>query len=270
MIKDTIAIFVMAVCAHIAHAASPAIQTPNVVSVFYRTLKQMSSASNDNQAYDYREIITNCFRGKEDNGINVPNDFYDWGYAKVKTMSSNSYAQLYEDFSYRQKRFRMDRYEIVKNQYRSEADFGKYKSQRCNIVQTVVRKTMTNGTKSKNISDTLITEGDQIVVFRNSLFSGKSDKDEVDIEVLRVKAADYYSSGYYRLAYQAYIKIIELDPKNANAYYRLGVMTYYKKGCYPRNARKESLKYLEKAKELKYGEKAEWAIYFVRHGGNTI
>jgi tetratricopeptide (TPR) repeat protein len=78
-------------------------------------------------------------------------------------------------------------------------------------------------------------------------------------------AANYYSSKLYYHAYRTYERILQLEPKNANAYYRLSLLTFWRQGCHlsAKAAHQKGLEYAEKAKSLGYS-KAETAIYYMK------
>ena len=241
------------------HAVSPS--TPAVVKTFYNSMIGLSCATNDSEAYDYRESIMKCFRGKENSGIPIPNDFYNWGYNKETKIPSNQYALRFEELSYKQKQLHLEYSEGI-SLYISEVDLKQYKNQSSGLIQTVIKKTLSDGKISKTFSDTLIIERNEIVIFKNSIFNDDGE----DIESLRVLAASYYTSKKYYSAYKAYEKIIKIDPNNANAYYRLGLMTYWKQGCWfsTKEAHRKGLEYAKKSRCLGF-DKADTAIYYMIH-----
>ena len=239
--------------------------TPMVVEQLYSTLKKLSNTSNEIYAFDYREQIKDCFRGKEDSGIPVPNDFYEWGYKAHKSLPANQYANMFYELAYQKKSLKVEKYTIGSSKYVSEVELGKYLNQNKVYIQTIVKKTFTDGTKkSRTFSDTLLVENGEVVQFRNAIL----DSEVEDIEALRRLAASYYSSKLYYRAYKTYEKIISLDPANANAYYRLSLMTYWRQGCSYREkfATKKAIEYANKAKILGYdSQKTETVLYYYKH-----
>jgi tetratricopeptide (TPR) repeat protein len=235
-----------------------AVSTPEVVTTFYQTLHKLSQATSDSQATYCQDVIQDCFLGRHEvSGINVPNDFYSWGYKAEKHIPSNVYSFRAYTLFYKDKKLKMSEYSIENSEYISEVDLEKYKNKSKDLIQTVVKKTFTDGKISKTFSDTLIIEHGKISVFNNA--------DTENINALRALAARYYSSKQYFLAYQTYERILKIEPKNANAYYRLGLMTFWRQGCYysSKTAHKKGLEYAEKAKSLGY-YKAETAIYYMK------
>lgn len=239
------------------------VPVPTVIEQFYGTMKRMSEVYNDSYAYDFREKIKDCFLGKEDSGIPVPNDFLYWGYAG-ETAPSNQYANRFYELAYQKKILRLENYSVESNNPVSEVDLKRYRNQSSELTQTVVIKTFTDGKTRKTFSDTLLVERNEIVAFKNAI----SHDDGENVDALRAIAASYYTSKRYYSAYKTYEKIIKIDPNNANAYYRLGILNYFGKGC--RYSKKKSLQYLEKSLGLGFGEKARIAIYHITHNNNVI
>lgn len=243
-------------------AISPS--TPAVVELFYGTMKKITGADSDANAYDYREQLKDCFRGKKDSGIPVPNDFFEWGYKTDSKITANQYANMFYELSYQKKALRIEKYTIGKSHYVNEADLKQYRNQSSGLIQTVITKTFTNGRITRTFSDTLIVERNEIVFFKNAI----SVDDGEDIEALRAIAASYYTSKRYYDAYRTYQKIIKIDSKNANAYYRLGVMTYYREGCWfsSKEATRKAIEYVENAKALGFNsDKTSKTIYYMKH-----
>lgn len=68
---------------------------------------------------------------------------------------------------------------------------------------------------------------------------------------MMVEAARYYTMKEYDKSYNMYLRIVDADEKNANAYYRLAIMSYKREGC-RQYSRKETdrlaMKYITQAK----------------------
>ncbi len=259
----------MALCFVPVFAAAPS--TPSVVETYYRSVQAMSDAQNESDAYNYRTTMQNCFIGTDNRGINVPNDFYNWGYNDVRRIPSNTYAIRLQDLCYNTREVRLKQYNIVGNSYVSEVDLRESRTR--DYIQTIVSKTFSHNGKTETITDTVLVEKDKIVQISNRISSG-GETDEVDISVLRAKAAAYYTSKRYKEAYMAYERIISLDPNNANAYYRLGLMTFWRQGCKlsHKEARRKAIEYERKAYCLgsEYDDqsickKADKALYYMEH-----
>ena len=152
MIKTILSILLLSIPI-LVHALTGSI--PTVIEQFYGTMKQMSEVYNDSYAYDFREKIKDCFRGKEDSGIPVPNDFLYWGYAGENT-PSNQYANRFYELAYQKKILRLESYSIASSKPVSEVDLKRYRNQASGLIQTVVTKTLTDG-KTMKMSNNNIT-----------------------------------------------------------------------------------------------------------------
>lgn len=258
-------VYLLACYPLVVPAISPS--TPAVVGLFYGTLNKITKADNDSIAFYFREQLKNCFRGnkKDNSGITVPNDFFDWGFGKSKITTAFQYANTFYELSYKKKNLRVEGVSIQQSEYLNEADIKKYRNQNnSGLIRTVVKKTFTNGSLSRTFSDTLIIERNEIVIFTNTISIDVGE----DVEALRILAASYYTSKRYYDAYRTYQKIIKIDSKNANAYYRLGIMTYYTEGCWfsEREATRKGIEYVKKAQDLGFNyDKTKKTIYYMKH-----
>lgn len=241
------------------------IPTPAVVTRLYNTIATISKANSAAQARDYKDIIIHCFHGIEDgkSGIPVPNDFLSWSNDTTKILTAKNYANAIEKLCYEQKIIRLSNFSIGKSHYLTEPEIRKRKYKPGIYIETIVTKTFTDNRISQTYQDTLIVEEEEITLLANSSYT--RDRIE-DVKTLRALAAHYYTQKSYYRAYEIYQKIIRIDPSNANAYYRLGIMTYYQKGCnFPKKrlARKKGIEYIEKSQDL--GFDAAATLYYFTH-----
>lgn len=237
-------------------------QPPAVVEKYYNTMASMSEAQNDIEAVAYRKDLMYCFKGKEKGSIWVPNDFINWGYEnELKKIPANTYFTRFYELCFKQKKLRMQKdYKILSSRNISEAELKELKNKNSNqYVQTVVLKTLSDGKITKTYSDTLLIDDGKIVAFKNAIYTEGND---VDIEALRALAASYYSTKQYDKAYQTYKQIINHDPQNSNAYYRLAILTYQGKGC--EKDLKQAIKLAETAKSLRYTEDNKRLFYYLK------
>lgn len=241
--------------------------TPSVVTRFYKTMEQIGEASSDAQAFEYVNILKDCFY---DGRMSVPNDFYSFGFKEGINKDGskiylNIYSDRYKNLSYEKKALSIN-YKVGNSTYVSEVDLKQHlkQNQSPEFVRTVISKTFYYNAKPSSFSDTIVVYNNKIVAFVNGINTGASSE---NIETLRALAASYYSSKRYFDAYRTYEKIIKIDPRNANAYYRIGVMTYYREGCYissKKEAHKKGISYVEKAQSLGF-YKAETALFYMKH-----
>ena len=227
---------------------------PNVVVKFYDTMKHMSEVTNDSQAVDYRNEMMNCFMGKDQGGIFVPNDFKYWSDKKEPFLSSYSYATRFYKLSYEDKRVDLRDFVIRKTQYISEDENNEITK----YIQRIVDKTLSDGKLTITFSDTLIVKNDKIVLFRNALFN---QDESVDGNTLEILANTYYSNKEYYKAYHAYEQIVKNDPLNSNAYFQLAVLNSMGKGC--KIDRKKANEYAERAYQLGHKE-AKKLVYYLK------
>ena len=89
-----------------------------------------------------------------------------------------------------------------------------------------------------------------------------------DVLHLQASAAHFYNAKDYIRAYKTYHKVIEVDKENADAYYRLAIMSYRRMGCkqYKRKQTDtDAMKYMEKAKEYGRGELRDRAYNLLKY-----
>ena len=253
--KSSLITFLLVTLTSLVINADP---TPAVVDKFYSSMEAMSDAPNDIKAKSYLTEIMNCFKGREHSGIPVPNDFKLWGFEDEQHVTANIYSRRFYELAYKQKKVKMKTPSILNSQYVNEAELANFKNKKSNqYIQTIAKKTLTDGKVSKTYIDTLIVENEKIVIFKNNLYN---DGENIDIEALRALAASYYSTRQYNKAFQTYERIIHHDPDNGNAYYRIAILTYMGKGC--KKDRKKAIQYAEKAYRLRYLD-AERLIYYI-------
>lgn len=245
--------------------------TPATVERFYSSMKKLTETASASEAQSLQEAMQYCFLyGKPTSkhntlsGINIPNDLFTLGDNDLKIIGSTLYTQRLKNKVFNNSDFKVT-YSIGSSRYAQEPDLKKFKSKDYPYVETCVTKTFTMGGSSITFQDTLLTRVEDGLIA--SLHNGiRMSDEEESLESLRARAAGYYSAKMYYRAYGIYEKIIALDPSNANAYYRLGIMTYYKKGCYysSSTARRKGKEYVEKADRLGFS-KAETVLYYWNH-----
>ena len=211
------------------YAANPS--TPSVVNDFYSSMEALSNEQSASRAYDLQLKMQHCFLyGKEDerhtvnSGIEIPNDFISFGYKNVKRMSSTLYTQIFKNMAYTSgERLRVSNINIKSSALVQEVDLKNYARENKPYVQTFVTRTFTLGSTSITFNDTILTQNNLICAISNGIGGGDGE----DLECLRALAARFYTWGAYRRAFQIYEKIIRIDPKNANAYYRMGILAFW-------------------------------------------
>lgn len=211
---------------HAETFAEPSVATPPVVVRFYNAMCRMPNVAVDSVAYRISEEMRHCFMHYDYSGVVVSNDFREFGYmANDMTITSSLYCQKF----YEKRRAISVVADIKKSYIIREVDIKQFSQDMYNpaLVETIALRKMTIAGKSIEVYDTLQTEGELIY----SLLNGKIGNN-VSIETLRAKAASCFYREDYKEAFEIYKTIISKDSKNANAYYRLGILAFwYGKKC---------------------------------------
>lgn len=214
------------------HAEIP---TPNAVLRFYEGMAELSHTSDRGKANEIESEMRNCVKGMIDSGTNLPNDFryFDCDKDKIshtnKTLTSNNYIYRLMEYSFSDKILKIN-VRILSN--KMEGSLPDFQSTRLAAtdayIMTNIVKTFTINGVEKVFNDTVMTEIETGLIKGISNGMGFSG---VDKNALRIKAAQAYGRKNYDKAYKYYEQIISIDPDDADAYYRLGLMTYWLQGC---------------------------------------
>lgn len=216
---------------------------PNAVLRFYEGMAELSRTNDNSKANEIESNMRNCVKGMMDSGANLPNDFryFDCDADKIshtnKTLTSNNYIYRLMEYSFSDKILKIN-VRILDNKIEgSVPDFQSTKLATTDAyIMTNVVKTFTINGKEKIFNDTVITEiGTGLI---KSISNGEGISG-VDKNALRIKAAQAYGRKAYQEAYGYYEQIISIDPNDADAYYRLGLMTYWMQGCESKFSKKK-------------------------------
>ena len=238
--------------------------TPSSVKTFYGELKNLEKATSLNEANLAQQHMSFCFMGGEsgDSGIDLSMD-------GMEDMTSTFYTMKLFDMIYNQKSLKtevsINNTELIEQPDQTASMQRKGAQHRV----TYVTKKYLRGGNSTTYKDVVITyiENGLIVEMENSESFGESDKPsftkkpvtEQNVEQLRAKAAWYYSKGRYAEAYDCYGKLVESNPTDGDASYRIALLTFWRKGCKDRFskkvARNKALTYIDNA--IRYGN---WEI----------
>lgn len=225
--------------------------TPPVVETYYESMKRLASNIDGKSASELELQMKACFFLGRGSGINLPNDFRFFEYDKSSishknsTLTSNNYVNKLAEFLYKERVLTVD-YRILKSEpHGAVPDFQSSRlSSTTNLVSTYVEKTYTLNGRTHAFNDTLITD---ITVGKISRISNGGGVLADDPHTLRIKAAHAYQRGLYAEAYKYYERIIALDKKDGDSFYRIGLMTYWRQGCEHKFAKKKDAR--NKAKE---------------------
>lgn len=249
-------------------AASP--ETPSVVYAFYNAMEMLSKETSVSRAYDLQVKMQHCFlygnedtQTKSNSGIEIPNDFYNFGYRDRKKMSSTKYTQMFMQMAFSEnKRLKVVIEPSKPSTYAQEVDLRTFIGESTPYIQTLVTRTFIMGDKKVTFNDTILTKNNLIYALNNGVANGNDN-----LETLRALAARYYSMKSYRAAYQTYERIIAIDAKNANAYYRLGILAFWygkKCGFDKSSSQKKGKEFMKRASDLR-ATHAEQVLYYMDH-----
>lgn len=246
------AVLLLIVLSHmVSYGQATMTATPTAVTTFYNGIMLMYSAQDVSQIGKLEMDMRNCFYGKDNSGMNLPNDFRFFDFDKGSTshgltvLTSNNYVSKLSSYVFPQKQFEPS---VSVSSYSKKVGTlptfsnGKMSSQDA-YVETIVQKKFSDAHQSKTFMDTVYTHiaYNKIIMIVN----GNGNTNYVDPEKLRLEASRAYMSKNYTKAYSLLLKIIEVDKQDGDTYYRLALMTYYGKGC--KGSRKEGQRYLDLA-----------------------
>lgn len=250
---------------------------PETIRTLYSSMEKLSHTKNDSEAMTCLSNMKYCFLGGDPrsgigSGINVPNDFYDFGEQTYQTLTSDRYTQiLYEKRHSLSVTYEKD----IRCRYTNGPDISKYEG-KDGYIETLITKTFKEGKKEKTFQDVVLTNAEGLIVslshdVKNGNTYDNTDIDDIgdinNIETLRVRASRYYTDKKYDAAYKCYKRILFLNDSDGDANYRIGLMIFWRKGyksSSPVSARHEGIKYMEKAQKSNY-YKADEALYYMTH-----
>ncbi len=221
-----------------------------IAEAFYRDLKIVAESQGA-----YTDAIANaifhaqnlCF----DEEVSFPNEFSLFGIDKKENfLRSNTYMsrlmELAEMFTTKlQLTATVNRVEACE-----EIKSTKRENSR-NFYYVYVEKTIQVLGKNIQTFEDLVcinAETSKITMIANETGGGQGES----VIVLRSKAARLFEQKKFDEAFDTYLRVVALDPKQGDAYYRLGLMAYHKLGCKNRYSkgsirREKALEYIEKA-----------------------
>lgn len=244
----------------------------NIVNRFYNNVKIIAEGKypNGQQTENFVVARNNALELCYSNRINFPNEFAVFNFeTNDPFLEASVYIKRLFDFTV-QKRPKI-KTEIIKVQALEEIKSNKKEDSK-NFYEVHVKKTITVGYTKKDFIDIvrIFTENGKITEIANESGGGTSES----IISLRGKAAELFVNKRYDEAFDIYMKIIKKDPKQGDAYYRLGLMAYHKLGCKYRfssgkERRRVAYDYIEKAN--KYGDYkikkyANHVLYYMANG----
>jgi tetratricopeptide (TPR) repeat protein len=245
----------------------------NVATKFYKNIKIISEGNYPDGEQTEAFVIArnNLLELCYSNNINLPNEFAQFNFeANDPFLYAAAYIKRLFDFAV-QKKPKIEA-EITSVKALEEIKSTKSEDSK-NFYEVRVRKTITVGWTKKVYQDVvrIIASNGKITEIANESGGGAGES----IISLRGKAADLFSKKKYDGAFDIYLKIIKKNPKEGDAYYRLGLMAYHKLGCKHRYSsgkarRKAAYEYIKNATiygDYKISEYAKHVLYYMDYGG---
>ncbi len=201
----------------------------NIASRFYNNVRIIAEGNypGGQQTEDFVVARNNALSLCYSNRINLPNEFAEFNFeTNDPFLEASTYIKRLFDFSVQKSP--QIKAEILKVQALEEIKSSKKEDSK-NFYDVYVRKTITVGYIKKEFTDIvrIVKEGGKITEISNESGGGASES----IISLRGKAAELFENKKYNEAFDVYLKIVQKNPGQGDAYYRLGLMAYHKLGC---------------------------------------
>lgn len=244
----------------------------NIVDRFYYNVKLIAEEDYPGGQQTERFIVARnnvlglCYSSR----INLPNEFAEFNFeTNDPFLEASAYIKRLFDFSVQKHPGIETR--IIKVQALEEIKAAKSEDSK-NFYEVHVEKVITVGDSRKVYTDIvrIIAENGKITEIANESGGGTGES----IISLRGKAAELFASKKYDEAFDMYLKIIQKDSKQGDAYYRLGLMAYHRLGCKYRyssgkDRRRAAYDYIEKARrygDYKISGYADHVLYYMVNG----
>lgn len=247
-----------------------AIDPPSVVKTFYGGCQRLKTAKSSDEAYNIRLEMLKCFCEYAEGGNQIMvDDMTESKQATTYTMDLFNRIYIKKSLSVAYTITNTER--LRQPDKNSNAEISD-----CPFYASYVTKTYSENGQKKTYKDVVHTmaSSNEIVDIQKELDDNVNNKpiekddephspappiENVQIKTLQARAAYYYTKGYYNLAYKTYEQIISQESTNGDAYYRLGLMTFWQKGCKYRFKNKKAARKVAKGymlKATKYGNRA--------------
>lgn len=241
--------FVLALIAILSSTSAPDYSfAEDIITSFYDNLKVLAHGEEGDASYLAGESCIHMAASSEA-GLYFPNEFKQFGIMgshEEESLICSSYISQFKRMA--ASRHLQFSYQIKMTIPFYEAEWKKTDDE-ASFVYCIVEKRYGPTVYNGIIRDTVLINGDrkiigirnfaggeaytgyhnQIIVSNNS--SGQVIPNKVNLENLHFSAARYYNQKKYAEAYKTYQDILKYDSSNANAYYRLALMSYRRQGC---------------------------------------
>lgn len=243
------------------------------VKSFYDNLKILAASAGDVDDTSYAATVA-CYDlvVSPHNGMNrfFPNEFkffsIDWGHSE-SSLACDTYISNFKKMA-REKDIQF-RYAIKKTEPFFQKGFDNpelsfvwcfvEKQYGPKVYGHIIRDTiLVNCTENKifgicNVAGgNAFTSDPQDIAGGNNSGINTQNVQFVNLLQMEFEASRYFTQKRYKECYDTYLNILKYDPTNANACYRLALMSYSRQGCPKKDADKKAMMYLNKAD--KYGD----------------
>lgn len=226
---------------YIINCSNAQIPVPPAVKQFYSGMEQLATCNSASESGEIELKMAKCFFGDENSGMNLPNDFryleIDAGSISHNNdmLTSNNYINKLNEYVFRKKNLKPS---VAISSFSRKTGilptFDKKMSSEDAYVETIVKKKFSylssTGFIDKEFTDTVYTHVIQNKI--SVIVNGMGNSSNINPEILKIKAAQAYEEKRYIEAYDIFKKIIEHNRNDSESLYRLGLMTYYGKGCH--------------------------------------
>ena len=231
------------------------------VREFYSCLEKIASDKDKEINSQTAEALNNSLSMCIDKEVEFPNEFKVFSFGSL-----GDFAEFKDDSFLRAETYislirkmaivnrEMVRYKVITiSRVESSEEIHMSKNENYkNFYNVYVTKQIVVGNVRKEFEDivTVYAPTNKIVTIANE--TGGGDPSGVNIMSLRSKAAKLFSQKRYDEAFDMYLKIVNVDSKQGDAYYRLALMAYHKLGCKKRYSsgkirREKAIEFIDKA-----------------------
>lgn len=251
--------------------------TPNVVSVYYSSLKELET-KDVNEAFDITNNLKSCFAGisRNDNvsgfsGINIVD------FIQKDTTSSNNFVARLEQRIHKDRTLGLSKSKIQSSTVSMQPEMYAEDKEKDVIIQTVVNTQYWYTDESAFSIKRNINQTEYLAVVNNKIVRLGTEEFNLDVVSITIRAAQLYSLKKFKEAYNLYEEALKIEPNNVNVLFRMGVMVAKGQGI--RKDYKKAKEYFTKIMNMSstdaktdfmyefyyLRDKAKMAYYYLTH-----
>ncbi len=188
---------------------------PNIIENYYKLLQSLQSG-NDEQAYYVRKSIQKCFFSTAEaekngfSGVNVTDNYISNEVIPASTFIRRMSTAIHDD-----KKLKIDSFNVREPQ---KCTFPNLDKKTDIIYQTKVNVTFSINDTIKNITDYISTS-------RNFITTITKESRIFDSYQATIDAGILYNQKRFKEAYDKFSEVINHNPNDVNAIYRIAIMT---------------------------------------------